>query len=69
MDADYIRTYWGKEKREADINFDGVVDAKDMQFIKQHYLNQNPDVQKAPKAKEIYKGKRLEDILTELNIQ
>jgi hypothetical protein len=69
MDADYIKTYWGKDKREADINFDGFVDAKDMQFVRQHYLKQNPDVQKAPKAKEIYKGKRIDDILKELNIQ
>jgi hypothetical protein len=42
MDADYIKTYWGKEKREADINFDGVVDAKDMEFVKQHYLKSKP---------------------------
>ncbi|WHZ05192.1 dockerin type I domain-containing protein [Neobacillus sp. YX16] len=69
MDADYIKTYWGKDKREADINFDGFVDAKDMQFVRQHYLKQNPDVQKAPTAKEIYKGKRIDDILKELNIQ
>ncbi|MFP7296381.1 S8 family serine peptidase [Neobacillus niacini] len=69
MDADYIKTYWGKDKREADINFDGIVDAKDMEFVKQHYLKQNPDVEKAPKGKEIYKGKRIDDILTELNIQ
>jgi hypothetical protein len=42
MDADYIKTYWGKEKREADINFDGGVDAKDMEFVKQLYLKSKP---------------------------
>lgn len=68
LDAEFIKTYWGTDKREADINFDGVVDAIDMQFVKQNYLKQNPDVQKAPKAKETYKGKRLENILKELKI-
>jgi hypothetical protein len=40
-----------------------------MQFVIKNYLKQNPDTQKAPKAKQIYKGKALADILKELNIQ
>ncbi|WP_108669099.1 S8 family serine peptidase [Peribacillus acanthi] len=67
LDAEFIKTHWGTNNRAADINFDGVVDAKDMKFVQKHYLKQNPDVQNAPKGKEVYKGKTLEDILQELN--
>lgn len=68
-DAAYIQSNWGSSKREVDINFDGIVDAKDMTLVQKHYLKQNPDVSKAPKAKMIYKGKTLEDILVDLKIQ
>ncbi|MGD6959485.1 S8 family serine peptidase [Rossellomorea aquimaris] len=68
-DAVAIQKHWGSNERSADINFDGMVDEKDMQFVQKNYLTQNPDIQKAPKAKKVYKGKRLEDIFKELNIQ
>ncbi|MGG2028777.1 S8 family serine peptidase [Gottfriedia sp. S16(2024)] len=69
LDADYIKTYWGTNKRAADINFDGIVDAKDMSYVQKNYLTPNPDVQDVPKGKKKIKGKTLENILKELNIQ
>ncbi|MGD6853892.1 S8 family serine peptidase [Bacillus infantis] len=69
MDAVYIQTYWGTNKREADINYDGNVDAKDMAFVENNYFMQNPTVDDAPKAKKSYKGQTLESILKKLNVQ
>ncbi|MFF3021334.1 S8 family serine peptidase [Gottfriedia sp. NPDC057948] len=68
LDADYIKTYWGTNKRVADINFDGIVDAKDMSFIQKNYLTPNPDVKDVPKGKKKIKGETLEDILKDLDI-
>jgi subtilisin family serine protease len=69
MDAVYIQTYWGTNKRAADINYDGTVDAKDMAFVENNYFIQNPTIQNAPKLKKSYKGQTLENILDELNMQ
>ncbi|UPM55429.1 S8 family serine peptidase [Gottfriedia acidiceleris] len=69
LDALYIQTYWGTSKREADINFDGKVDAADMGFVKKNYLMQNPTATNAPKPKKTYKGQTLESVLESLNIQ
>lgn len=69
LDADYIKTYWGTNKRAADINFDGIVDAKDMSFVQKNYLTPNPDVQDVPKGKTKIKGETLGDILKDLNVQ
>jgi len=44
MDAKYIETYYGTNKRDANINYDGKVDEKDMRFIVKNYLTTNPDV-------------------------
>ncbi|MCP3740272.1 hypothetical protein NLX69_11435 [Rossellomorea sp. BNER] len=69
MDAVYIQEKWGTSDRDADINFDGSVDATDIGFVKKNYLMQNPSVDNAPKVKKNYKGKTLERILQELGIQ
>ncbi|WP_286163864.1 dockerin type I domain-containing protein [Bacillus sp. AFS088145] len=69
MDAMYIQTYWGTNKREADINFDGVVDAKDMAFVEENYLMQNPTINYAPTPKKKYKSQTLESIKSALGIQ
>ncbi|MFJ7934603.1 S8 family serine peptidase [Sporosarcina sp. NPDC096371] len=68
MDALYIQTHWGKNKREADINYDGKVDAKDLEFVQKNYLMRNPTVDNAPKPVERFKGKTLEHILRELGM-
>jgi subtilisin family serine protease len=69
MDAVYIQEKWGTSDRNADINFDGNVDAADIGFVKKNYLLQNPSAENAPKAKKNYKGKSLERILEELGVQ
>ena len=55
-DALYIETYWGTNKRNADINYDGVVDEKDMQFVIDNYSMQNPWNENSPKAVKKFKG-------------
>ncbi|PEL06036.1 S8 family serine peptidase, partial [Bacillus sp. AFS017336] len=69
MDALYIQTYWGTNKRAADINFDGTVDAKDMTFIEENYLMQNPTINYAPAPKKKYKNQTLESVKSALGIQ
>ncbi|XRG80640.1 S8 family serine peptidase [Rossellomorea sp. GAMAL-10_SWC] len=69
-DALTIQSNWKTNKREADINFDGVVDEKDMQFVVKNYLMQNPwMLDKAPKPEEKYKGKALNDVLHEVGMR
>ncbi|PGZ92974.1 S8 family serine peptidase [Bacillus sp. AFS029533] len=68
-DALAIETYWGTNKRSADINFDGTVDAKDFAYVEKNYLLQNTAVDNAPKPAKKYKGKTLADIKIELGIQ
>ncbi len=54
--------------RNADINFDGVVDEKDFAFVESNYMMQNPTVKNAPKPVKKMKGKTLEDIKKDLGI-
>ncbi|PEJ58393.1 hypothetical protein CN692_08960 [Bacillus sp. AFS002410] len=68
QDALYVQTYWGTNKRSADINFDGTVDAKDFAFVEKNYLQQNPSVQNAPTAKKKFKNATLEAIKSELGL-
>ncbi|MFB7141541.1 S8 family serine peptidase [Gottfriedia sp. NPDC056225] len=68
LDALAIQTYWGTNKRSADINFDGTVDGNDLKFVQKNYLLQNKSVDNAPKPLKKYKGKSLEDLLKELGI-
>ncbi|PUB08207.1 S8 family serine peptidase [Paenisporosarcina sp. OV554] len=69
MDALYIQTYWGTNKREADINFDEKVDAKDLAFVEKNYLMQNPTINYAPTPKKKYKSQTLETVKRALGIQ
>ncbi|QKE73437.1 S8 family serine peptidase [Arthrobacter citreus] len=68
MDAIAIQTYWGTNKRSADINFDGNVDAKDLAFVEKNYLLQNKQVDNAPSPKKQYKGETLQSIKNSLGI-
>ncbi|MFB7142850.1 dockerin type I domain-containing protein [Gottfriedia sp. NPDC056225] len=68
MDTIYLQTYWGTNKREADINFDGVVDEKDMAYLENNYLMQNPTINYAPTPKTKYKGQTLETVKSVLGI-
>ncbi|WHZ03821.1 dockerin type I domain-containing protein [Neobacillus sp. YX16] len=67
-DALAIQQAWNKNERASDINFDGVVNAKDMQYVVNNYLKQNPDAENPPAPVEQIDGKTLQDILTELQI-
>ncbi|MGG0175948.1 S8 family serine peptidase [Gottfriedia acidiceleris] len=67
-DAQAIQTYWGTNKRSADINFDGTVDAKDFAFVEKNYLMQNKYIAAPPKPVKKYKGETLETIKSELGL-
>ncbi|PGY13038.1 S8 family serine peptidase [Bacillus sp. AFS031507] len=69
IDALYIKDHWGTNDRNADINFDGKVDAQDLAFVQENYLMQNPTLDNAPEAKDKYKGITLDKVLKELGIQ
>ncbi|ODG92990.1 hypothetical protein BED47_17350 [Gottfriedia luciferensis] len=69
MDALAIQTYWGTNKRSADINGDGTVDVNDFAYVYYNYglgnpTNPNPN----PKAKKTYKGQTLESIIKQLGL-
>lgn len=66
MDAEFMKTYWGTNKRSADINFDGTVDMKDFEFIEKNFLLVNQTATNSPKPKNKYKGNTLERIKKEL---
>ncbi|MEH7378152.1 dockerin type I domain-containing protein [Neobacillus drentensis] len=67
-DTLFIKKYWKENKRDADVNYDGVVDGKDMQYVLNNYLMQNPWMENAPKAEKKYQGKTLEDVLKEVGM-
>ncbi|NQD66612.1 S8 family serine peptidase [Bacillus haikouensis] len=74
MDALTIQEKWETNNRAADINFDGVVNHKDIKFVKQNYLKQNSTLEyidpgASPLPKEKYNGKTLEAILKELGVE
>lgn len=66
MDAVIIQANAGTNKRDADINFDGTVDSKDLAFVELNFGIKNPTVTNAPNPKENYKGRTLESIKQEL---
>ncbi|KQL40197.1 hypothetical protein AN960_06890 [Bacillus sp. FJAT-25509] len=66
MDAIYMQTYWGTNKRAADINFDGKVDLTDFALIEKNYKLKNPSMTNAPSPKLKYKGLTLEKVKAEL---
>ncbi|PGS52256.1 S8 family serine peptidase [Bacillus sp. AFS041924] len=67
-DALYIQTYWGTNKRSADLNNDGTVNATDFQFVEKNYLKQNPSIQNPPVPKKKFKTQTLETIKAQLGI-
>ncbi|PEC50563.1 S8 family serine peptidase [Bacillus sp. AFS096315] len=67
-DALYVQNYWGTNNLNADINFDGTVNAKDFAFIEKNYLQQNPSVQNAPTPKTIYNNQTLQTIKSQLGL-
>ncbi|MEH7610550.1 S8 family serine peptidase [Gottfriedia acidiceleris] len=67
-DALYVQNYWGTYNLNADINFDGTVNAKDFAFIEKNYLQQNPSVQNAPTPKTIYNNQTLQTIKSQLGL-
>ncbi|MEK4069008.1 S8 family serine peptidase [Peribacillus sp. FSL R5-0717] len=69
MDALYLQTNWGTNKSGADLNFDGVVDKKDMDLLIKNYGLQNSTVPNAPKAKTSYKGSTLDTVLIKLGLK
>ncbi|QKE73342.1 S8 family serine peptidase [Arthrobacter citreus] len=69
LDALTVQTYWGTNKRSADINFDGTVNEKDFGYILKNYLSKNLKVSSSSKPKKKYKGKTIDDIKRELGIQ
>ncbi|MED3997551.1 S8 family serine peptidase [Peribacillus frigoritolerans] len=69
MDAIYLQTNWGTNKSGADLNFDGVVDKKDMDLLIKNYGLQNSTVPNAPKAKTSYKGSTLDTVLIKLGLK
>lgn len=68
-DALNIQTNWGTNKSGSDLNFDGVVNKKDMDFVVKNYGLQNSTVPNPPKAKTAYKGVTLDDVLTQLGLK
>ncbi len=69
MDALYLQTYWGTNKSGADLNFDGIIDKKDMDLLIKNYGLQNSTVPNAPKAKTKYKGSTLDTVLIQLGLK
>jgi hypothetical protein len=67
-DALSIQSNWNTDKREADINFDGAVDAKDMKYVISNYLMQNPWMYNSPEPVKTQNGQTLESVLEALNI-
>ena len=68
LDALSIQAHWGSNNRQADINFDGVVDSEDMNILITNYLKKNPDASDAPEPQSESNGTTLEDILAELGM-
>ncbi|WP_317851397.1 S8 family serine peptidase [Neobacillus bataviensis] len=69
LDAIEIQNNWGTNKLGSDLNFDKVVDKKDMDFVVKNFGLQNTTVSDAPKAKSSYKGITLDDVLTKLGLK
>ncbi|MGG0175933.1 S8 family serine peptidase [Gottfriedia acidiceleris] len=69
LDALNIQTDWGSNKLGSDLNFDGVVNKKDMDFVVKNFGLQNTTVPNPPKAKTSYKGVTLDDVLTQLGLK
>ncbi|RBP07902.1 S8 family serine peptidase [Rossellomorea aquimaris] len=67
-DAIAIQEAWGTDERAADINFDTVVNEKDLSFVEKNYLQQNEDATNPPAPTDSWNGKTLESIKKELGL-
>jgi hypothetical protein len=69
LDAIELQKNWGKNTSGSDLNFDGIVDQKDMNYVIQNYGLQNDSVSNAPKAKDTYRGVTLNMVLSQLGLK
>ncbi|KZE64317.1 hypothetical protein AWM68_14620 [Fictibacillus phosphorivorans] len=69
LDAIQLERDWGTSERSSDINFDKIVDGKDMKYIQDNYLRKNPDFKNAPEPKSVHEGKTIEDIVKGLGLE
>ncbi|WP_195986676.1 S8 family serine peptidase [Clostridium sp. D53t1_180928_C8] len=69
-DAVEVAKYYGQKvdynEVSVDFNFDGIVNADDMDFVIYNYLVANEQNLSAPEGEQYYEGKTLEDILNEV---
>ena len=69
-DAIALRDHWGSDDRDADINYDGVINEEDMQYIIDNYLMTNPWYEEeAPRPEIEHDGTTLADILIEVGME
>ncbi|QKE76066.1 S8 family serine peptidase (plasmid) [Arthrobacter citreus] len=69
LDAIEIKNHYNTIYRNADINFDGTVDAKDMTSVTYYYKRKNPNVADSPEPKLELNGMTLDSILRDLGIK
>jgi hypothetical protein len=69
LDAIELQKNWGKNTSGSDLNFDGIVDKKDMDYVIKNYGLQNDSVPNAPRAKDTYKGVTLDMVLSQLGLK
>jgi hypothetical protein len=63
-----LQQYWGTNNRNADINFDNTVDAKDFKLLETNYLKENDYIVDTPTAVKEFNGKTMESIKKELGV-
>ncbi len=66
-DALLIEEHWGTTYRAADINFDQVVNATDLQFVVDNYMMVNESASETPVPSKEHNGRTIEDILEALS--
>lgn len=69
LDAIYVKNHWNSLDRNADVNFDGIVDKSDMQQIINNYKAKNQWVKNLFEPVLQYEGQSLETILKELGLK
>ncbi|MGM0836144.1 MAG: S8 family serine peptidase [Bacillota bacterium] len=68
LDALAIQEHFGTDHRAADINYDGIVNEEDMQYVVKNFLRQNTTLTNPPAPQESKDGITLEKILHDLGI-
>ncbi|USK36291.1 dockerin type I domain-containing protein [Bacillus sp. F19] len=67
-DVILLEQYWGTNNRNADMNFDKTVDAKDFKLLEANYLKENDYILDTPTAVKEYNGKTIESIKQVLGV-